>query len=264
MSVAFSYISRDFYNALNARDEAVFYEKIELFFGALLVAVPVAVYYRFLREKLSLYWREALTKKVLDDYYASRTFYQLEMLREIDNPDQRIAEDVRAFTRTSLDFFIVLITSIIDLCSFSLILYEIYPPLFLAIIAYAGVGSVITTNLGKSLVGLNYERLLREADLRFSLIRTRENAEAIAFYDGDATREKQGVLELLKNALDTQFGIVTAQRNLEVFTTSYRYLVQILPSLIIAPLYFAHKVELGTISQSYGTLSTSFYYYYYY
>ena len=148
-----------------------------------------------------------------------------------------------------------MITSVIDLCSFSLILYEIYPPLFLAIIAYAGIGSLITTNLGRSLVGLNYERLLREADLRFSLIRTRENAEAIAFYDGDATREKQGVLDLLKKALETQFGIVTTQRNLEVFTTSYRYLVQILPSLIIAPLYFAQKVELGTISQSYGMVS---------
>ena len=107
------------YNALNARNEAVFYEKIELFFGALLVAVPVAVYYRFLREKLSLYWREALTKKVLDDYYASRTFYQLEMLREIDNPDQRIAEDIRAFTRTSLDFFIGLSLT----CSLSLSLF---------------------------------------------------------------------------------------------------------------------------------------------
>lgn len=255
VSVVFSYVSRDFYNALNARDQGLFYEKIELYFAALLVAVPVAVSYRFLREKLSLYWREALTSKVLDDYYSSRTFYQIETLRDIDNPDQRIAEDVRAFTRTSLDFFITVITSVIDLLSFSAILFQIYPPLFLAIIAYSGVGSVVTTNLGRSLVGLNYERLLREADFRFSLIRTRENAEAIAFYDGNASEEKQNVWNLLKKALDTQLGIVTTQRNLEVFTTSYRYLVQILPSLIIAPLYFAQKVELGTISQSYGAFN---------
>jgi putative ATP-binding cassette transporter len=255
VSVVFSYVSRDFYNALNSRDQGMFYEKIELYFAALLVAVPVTVSYRFLREKLSLYWREALTGKVLDDYYSSRTFYQIETLRDIDNPDQRIAEDVRAFTRTSLDFFITVITSIIDLLSFSAILFQIYPPLFLAIIVYSGVGSVVTTNLGRSLVGLNYERLLREADFRFSLIRTRENAEAIAFYDGNASKEKQSVMDLLNRALETQLGIVTTQRNLEVFTTSYRYLVQILPSLIIAPLYFAQKVELGTISQSYGAFN---------
>lgn len=255
VSVAFSYISRDFYNALNTRNEAVFYEKIELFFAALLIAVPISVSYRFLREKLSLYWREALTAKVLDKYYAYRTFYQIETLREIDNPDQRISEDVRAFTRTSLDFFITLFTAVIDLFSFSAILYQIYPGLFAAIIAYAGVGSVVTTQLGRSLVGLNYEKLLREADFRFALIRTRENAEAIAFYDSDAKREQALIWTLFKDVLETQLGIVVAQRNLEVFTTSYRYLVQILPSLIVAPLYFAKKVELGTISQSYGAFN---------
>jgi vitamin B12/bleomycin/antimicrobial peptide transport system ATP-binding/permease protein len=255
VSVAFSYISRDFYNALNTRNEAVFYEKIELFFAALLIAVPISVSYRFLREKLSLYWREALTAKVLDKYYAYRTFYQIETLREIDNPDQRISEDVRAFTRTSLDFFITLFTAVIDLFSFSAILYQIYPGLFAAIIAYAGIGSVVTTQLGRSLVGLNYEKLLREADFRFALIRTRENAEAIAFYDSDAKREQALIWTLFKDVLETQLGIVVAQRNLEVFTTSYRYLVQILPSLIVAPLYFAKKVELGTISQSYGAFN---------
>lgn len=255
VSVAFSYISRDFYNALNARDEAVFYEKIELFFAALLIAVPISVSYRFLREKLSLYWREALTAKVLDKYYAYRTYYQIETLREIDNPDQRISEDVRAFTRTSLDFFITLFTAVIDLFSFSAILYQIYPGLFAAIIAYAGVGSIVTTQLGRSLVGLNYEKLLREADFRFALIRTRENAEAIAFYDSDAKREQALIWTLFKDVLENQLGIVVAQRNLEVFTTSYRYLVQILPSLIVAPLYFAKKVELGTISQSYGAFN---------
>ena len=74
-------------------------------------------------------------------------------------------------------------------------------------------------------VALNYEKLLREADFRFALIRTRENAEAIAFYDSDAKREQAGIWTLFKDVLETQLGIVTAQRNLEVFTTSYRYLI---------------------------------------
>jgi ABC-type uncharacterized transport system fused permease/ATPase subunit len=123
-----------------------------------------------------------LTARVLERYYSDRVFYQIETLREIDNPDQRISEDVRHFTKTSLDFFITLFTSIIDLFSFSAVLYQIYPGLFAAIIAYAGAGSLITTNLGRSLVGLNYERLLKEANFRFALIRTRENAEVVIPY----------------------------------------------------------------------------------
>lgn len=245
VSVAFSYISRDFYNALNVRNEELFYEKIELFFGALVIAVPISVFYRYTRERLSIYWREALTADVLDKYYSNRTYYILETVRDIDNPDQRISEDIRRFTSTSLDFFITLFTSVIDLFSFSAILFQIYPPLFIAIVAYAGVGSVITTKLGRSLVSLNYDRLQREADFRFSLLRTRENAEAIAFYDQRAAAERVNVWTLFKSALETQLGIAMAQRNLEYFTTSYRYIVQILPSLIVAPLYFANKVELG-------------------
>ena len=255
ISVAFSYISRDFYNALNARDEPLFYQKIELFFAALVIAIPVSVYYRFLREKLSLYWREALTGRILERYYSNRNYYVIECLREVDNPDQRITEDVRAFTRTSLDFFISIFTATIDLFSFSAILYQIFPGLFAAIIAYAGAGSIITTNLGKDLVAKNYLRLEREADFRFSLIRTRENAEAIAFYDPEAKLEQETLLDFFKRVLDNQMDIIKIQRNLEVFTTAYRYIPQILPSLIVAPLYFQHKIELGAISQSYGAFN---------
>ena len=145
-----------------------------------------------------------------------------------------------------------MLTSIIDLFSFSAILYQIYPGLFLAIIGYAGVGSVITTNLGRSLVQLNYEKLQREATFRFSLIRLRENSESVAFYDRDAKLEKTKLWSLFQDIVDTQIGIINVKRNIETFTVAYRYLVQILPSLIVAPLYFQKKVELGTISQSYG------------
>lgn len=255
VSVAFSYISRDFYNALNLRDEALFYEKIELFFAALIVAIPVTVLYRFTREKLSIVWREALTTRVLEKYYSNRTFYVIETLKNIDNPDQRIAEDIRHFTRTSLDFLITLLTAVIDLASFSAILYQIFPGLFLAIIAYAGVGSFITSTLGQALVSQNFNKLQREADFRFALVRNRENAEAIAFYDSDATIEREHLQSLLGEALSAQLGIVITQRNLETFTTAYRYLVQILPSLIVAPLYFRHQIELGSISQSYGAFN---------
>lgn len=106
-------------------------------------------------------------------------YYALEAEREIDNPDQRIAEDVRAFTRVSLEFLITIITSVIDLASFSVILYKIYPELFAAIIAYAGAGTAIAAALGAPLVGLNFDQLQKEADFRYSLIRVRENSESI-------------------------------------------------------------------------------------
>ena len=122
-----------------------------------------------------------------------------------------------------MDFFITLFTSVIDLFSFSAILFQIYPGLFAAIIAYAGVGSIVTTNLGRTLVQQNYERLLKEANFRFALIRTRENAEAIAFYDNDAKLERSNLWAIFEQVIENQLGIAKTQRNLEYFTTAYRW-----------------------------------------
>lgn len=255
VSVGFSYITRDFYNALNSHNEPAFYEKMQLFFLALLVAVPLSVTYSFTLDKLSLYWREALTKAMLSQYYAQQRFYVIETLREIDNPDQRITEDIRHFTKTSLGFFITLLTSAVDLVSFSFVLFQIFPNLFLGIILYAIFGTIVTTQLGQSLVALNYEKVVSEADFRFQLFRVRENAESIAFYDRDL-KEEQGLLtSTFQRALSTTLSIITLQRNIDTFTTSYRYIIQILPSLIIAPLYFQGKVELGVINQSYSAFN---------
>jgi len=112
-----------------------------------------------------------MTDRCLQLYSSNRVYYNLERGSEIDNPDQRITEDVRSFTAFSLTLFLTLLTSLIDLVSFSLILYSIQPQLFGAIIVYAVFGTVTTTALGKKLVGLNYSKLQKEADFRYSLVR---------------------------------------------------------------------------------------------
>ena len=182
-------------------------------------------------------------------------YYQIEMDPLVDNPDQRITEDVKAFTQVSLDFFINLMTSAIDLLSFSGILYSIYPELFYVIFAYAIFGSLSTIQLGKTLVGQNAQVLLREANLRYSLVRLRENAESIAFYGGEA-QEAREVRTRLQGAVAGRRAILGTQRNLEFFTTAYAYLIQILPVLVVSPLYFAGTIELGVITQSSGAFNS--------
>lgn len=110
--------------------------------------------------------------------------------KEVDNPDQRIAEDIRSFTEFSLSFFLTIVTSVIDLVAFSFILFSIMPNLFIAIFLFASIGTAATVLIGRKLIGLNYESLQREADFRFSLVRVRENAESIAFYAGETVEER--------------------------------------------------------------------------
>ena len=101
--------------------------------------------------------------------------------KEVDNPDQRIAEDIKSFTEFSLYFFLTLLTSVIDLVAFSFILFSIMPQLFIAIFLFASTGTFLTVCIGKVLIRLNYESLQKEADFRFSLVRVRENSECEYF-----------------------------------------------------------------------------------
>eukprot|EP00466_Bigelowiella_natans_P020674 jgi/Bigna1/41236/e_gw1.51.107.1 len=276
VSVVFSYVSRDFWSALNTRDVSGFSTVVSRFGLALIAGVPVSVFYRFQREKLALKWREWMTERVLSLYTANRAFYSISTNQQtaggegtalavtssspssayngLDNPDQRIAEDVRSFCTVSLAFFITVLTSLIDLVSFSAILWSIYPQLFVAIVAYASVGTVVTASIGKKLAALNFEQLQREADFRYALMRLRENAESIAFYGGEQQEQQQAV-QRLGRLTDNIAEVIRQQRNLEFFTTSYRYLIQILPGTIVAPLYFKGAVELGSVSQSYSAFN---------
>jgi len=121
-------------------------------------------------------------------------------------------------------------------------------------VAYATFGTVTTTYLGKDLVRLNYEQLTKEANLRFSLVRWRENAESIAFYGGEDLEGKV-VGERLQSVVGNTRELIVTQRNLEFFTNGYRFLIQLLPVTVVAPRYFAGAIELGVISQSVGAFN---------
>jgi ABC-type uncharacterized transport system fused permease/ATPase subunit len=219
-----------------------------------------------MRQRLAIAWRKWMTGRVLRLYFSNRVYYMLETrgvvadassaantneatTREVDNPDQRISEDIKSFTEFSLTFFLTIITSVIDLVCFSVILFTIMPQLFLAIVLFATVGTVLTVCIGKVLIGLNYEALRKEADFRFSLVRVRENSESIAFYAGENVEERE-TDRRFENVIDNMSLINVAQRNLDFVTTYYNYLTWILPIMVIAPQYFAGNVELGVISQA--------------
>lgn len=254
VSVAFSYLGKDFWNALSSRDAEAFYDVLKQYVPALLIGAPVATYYRFQRAQLAVSWREWMTDRTLQIYSSERLYYALERGKEIDNPDQRIAEDIQAFTGYSLTLFITIVTSIIDIVSFSFILYSIYPQLFGAIIIYSAFGTFTTTQIGKVLVKLNFQQLQREADFRYSLVRLRENAESIAFYAGEDLEERQ-MRDRFNKVVNNTRAVNVAERNLEFFTTGYRYIIQILPLAVVAPKYFAGNLQMGQISQSVGAFN---------
>jgi putative ATP-binding cassette transporter len=254
ISVLFSYLGKDFWNALSTKDVEGFTQILQKYVGALLVGAPVITAYRYQREQLSVHWREWMTVRTFQLYTQNRVYYSLERSTAIDNPDQRIAEDVDSFTSYSLTLLITILTSLIDLGSFSLILWNIYPQLYFALIGYAVFGTLVTTTIGSNLVGLNFSQLQREADLRYALVRLRDNSESIAFYAGEDI-EGRAVEQRVDKVMGNKRDLNAAKRNLEFFTNAYRYMVQIIPVAVVAPKYFAGDIGLGVISQSAGAFN---------
>ncbi|XP_057474728.1 ABC transporter D family member 2, chloroplastic-like isoform X1 [Actinidia eriantha] len=249
ISVGFNFLGRDFFNALANKDQEQFTKQLLYYLAAFAGGIPFFVLRDYAREILALRWRSWMTSYYLDRYLNNQTFYKIQSQSIIDNPDQRIVDDLSSFTGTALSFSLTLFNAVVDLVSFSNILYGIYPPLFGVLLVYSIGGTAISVFLGKGLVMLNFFQEKKEADFRFGLVRVRENAESIAFYGGEEN-EMQLLLQRFRSAFENLTQLLISSRNLEFFTSGYRYLIQVLPAAVVAPMYFSGKIEFGVINQS--------------
>jgi putative ATP-binding cassette transporter len=249
LNVVNSYVGRDFMTAIEHRDMAVFVRKAFLYIGVFAAMTAVAVLYRFTEERLGLLWRSWLTRRVVGRYLDNRTYLRLKESAEIDNADQRISEDVRAFTTTTLSFTLIVLNSTLAAFSFSGVLWTISPPLFVVAVGYAALGTLMSFFLGRPLVGLNYRQSDREADFRSALIHVGENAEPIALLRRE-DQLKPWLTRRIDATVENFRRITSVNRNLGFFTTGYNYLIQIIPALIVAPRFIRGEVEFGVITQS--------------
>ncbi|MGO7585325.1 ABC transporter ATP-binding protein/permease [Rhizobium ruizarguesonis] len=249
LNVANSYVGRNFMTAIANRQTPEFMRQAIFYIGVFAAFTIVAVVSRFIEERLALLWREFLTRRAVSLYLADRAYYHLDVSGQLTHPDQRIAEDMRVFTVTTLSFILMILNSSLTIIAFSGVLWSISPLLFAVAVVYAACGSYLTIALGRPLIKLNYDQLDKEASFRSGLIQVRENAEAIML----AHCEEQQNSRLLRRLDDAvaNFRKVTAiNRNVGFFTTGYNWLIQIIPALIIAPAYIRGNIDFGVITQS--------------
>ena len=173
--------------SLNTREEGIFWEFLWVYGIVVLFAVPIIAFYRFTRLKFGRYWREWLTDNFISRYFQNRCYYLLDSnsgISDIDNPDQRISEDIKYFTSVTLDFLIDTLYAILTVVSFSAILWSISKTLTLGLVIYVFIGTWIAILTGKRMIRIYYDQLRLEADFRYSMVHVRDNSESIAFYRG--------------------------------------------------------------------------------
>jgi vitamin B12/bleomycin/antimicrobial peptide transport system ATP-binding/permease protein len=271
LTVLFNRWNNVFYNALQERDQAVFTYQIG-YFGVLATFwVALRVYQLYLNQWLQIRWRQWMTARYLGGWLHDANHYRMQLLGDAaDNPDQRIADDTQRFVEQTLALGIGLLSAVVTLVSFIFILWGLSneAPLHLfgrdipipgylvwGALIYALLGTVLTHLIGWPLVELNFQQQRYEADFRFNLVRARENAEQIALLHGEPV-ERTRLLSRFGLVVQNWLSIMQRNKKLTAFTASYSQASVIFPYLLIAPAYFAEKVQLGGMMQTLSAFSS--------
>lgn len=254
-NVLFNEQSGEFTSALAAKDAGRFWHSILICVYVLIAAVPVYAFYYYVRNTLGIHWRRWLTRHYLDKYFSHHAFYKLNASASIDNPDQRISEDINTFANQSLYFLLLSLGALLQLIAFSGVLWSISRQLVLFLVFYAIAGTSISIFVfGRILIGLNFYQLKREADFRFSLIRVRENAESITFHRGEA-HESLHVRGRFDHLFANFNKLIRWQLNLNLFQYGYAFLTIMLPSAIVASRVLSGELEVGRAIQAAGAFA---------
>jgi len=244
----------DLISALSTRDSPRFWQTILVALGGIVIFGLLNSGYGYLREIIGIYWRRWLTHYLLNQYFSDRAFYDLtNSAKAIDNPDQRIAEDVANFCQQSVQLFVNCLESTFIVIAFSIILWSISPNLVIALVIYAVLAYAITIGFyGKKLTHLNFAQLKKEANFRFSLIRIRENAESIAFYNGIS--QESNKVKLIFSEVFNNFKrlILWSEVYLNIFKYQFAYLPWLIPTLILANQVLAGEIEVGKVTEAGG------------
>jgi putative ATP-binding cassette transporter len=261
--------NRLFYDALEKRDQPVFWVQLLRFTYLAFGYIIIAVYKFYLTQLLEMRWRAWMTSHYLQRWLSGQAFYRMELARfsnsgaTPDNPDQRIQEDLNLFTTYSISLSMGLLNALVTLASFVGILwglsgifsfgmggrsYEVAGFMVWAAIAYCIVGSVITHYIGRPQIALNFQQQRFEADFRHHMVRVREYSEAIALDKGEQV-ERQHLDRRFLSVLANYLRLIKAQKNLIWFTTFFGQAAVVFPFLVSAPRFFSGAIQLGELMQ---------------
>jgi vitamin B12/bleomycin/antimicrobial peptide transport system ATP-binding/permease protein len=258
IAVMLNWQTGEFSTALAEQDSDRYWKSTYLTIALIVIGFPTYGLYYYVRDRLTLHWRGWMTKEYTSKYFGDRRYYQLTYATSIDNPDQRMSDDINSFTSKSIYFLLIFIETFLQIIAFSGVLWYLSHTLVWTLVIYAVVGTLFTTLVfGRPLVALNFFQLKNEADFRYSLIRVRENAESIAFYRGE-DKERGYVHGRFGEVLSNSKRLINWQFFLNSFQSLYTSATYVIPAIILAPSVLKGEMEVGAVVQATGAFAKVF------
>ena len=261
IEVLFNRWNNDFYNTFQDKDQAEFFRQLGMFTLIAVIFIVTSVYRLYFQQMLQIEWRTWLTERFLAGWMKDQAHYRMTLLdRGTDNPDQRIAEDLRLFVDYTLSLTLGLLSAVVTLVTFVGILWSLSGALDVAgvsipgymvwvALVYAGIGTWLTHAIGRPLIGLDFNQQRYEADFRFALVRLRENSEGVALYRGEG-EELGRFRDRFTAVIGNWWSLMRKQKQLGWFTSFYGQVAIIFPYVVVSPRFFSGAMPLGGIFQT--------------
>ena len=261
LNILFSEWHKAMYDALQQMNESVFWIQMVVFSGIATVHVSNVLLTYYFTQRFTIQWRTWLNAQMLEKWLENQAYYKTQYVyNQLDNPDQRIQQDVQAYVSRSLGFATGVISSVVSIVAFTGILWTLSGDMPIAgitiphalvflVFIYVLISSVFAFKIGRPLINLNFANERLNANYRYSLIRLKEYAESIAFFRGEKM-EKNLLFKQFKQVIDNVWQIVYRTLKLAGFNLAVSQVSVVFPFIIQASRFFSQQIKLGDLMQT--------------
>lgn len=275
LDILFSEWYKAMYDALQKMDANVFWIQMAVFSVLAAVHIGNILLTYYLTQRFTIQWRTWLNEQMVEKWTQNQAYYKSQYVyNQLDNPDQRIQQDVQSFVSSSLSFATGVISSAVSIVAFTQILWNLSGPMTISgvtiphamvylVFIYVLVTSVIAFKIGRPLIHLNFANERLNANYRYSLIRVKEYAESIAFFRGEKM-EKSVLFKQFNQVIDNVWKMVYMTLKLSGFNVMMTQISVIFPFIIQAGRYFSNQIQLGDLiqtAQSFGRVQSALSYF---
>ncbi|MBE8998841.1 ABC transporter ATP-binding protein/permease [Nostoc sp. LEGE 12447] len=234
---------------LQEKDYSKFINIIYFYAAGLVLVTLLLGFSRFVRKQIALDWYKWLNNQILDKYLSNRAYYKINFKTDIDNPDQRLSQEIEPITSNALNFSATFLEKVLEMITFAIIIWSISQQIAIALIIYTIMGNFIAVYLNQELNSINQAEIESKADYNYCLTHVRNHAESIAFFRG----EKQEL-----NIIERRFSKLIAnikrkidwERNRDIFNRAYQVAIELFMLFILAPLYIKGEIDFGQVGQA--------------
>ncbi len=245
-----SFVGRYLVDALiQEKDYSQFIEILSVNIVGLVLVTFLVGFSKFVRKKIALDWYKWLNNQTLDKYLSNRAYYKINFRSDVDNPDQRLSQEIEPVTSSALNFSATFLEKVLEMATFLIIMWSISQQIALILVGYTIVGNLIAIYLNQKLNTINQDELVLKAEYNYALSHVRNHAESIAFFQGEK-QESNIIQRRFNNLIKNIESKISWERGTEIFSRGYQSVIQIFPFLVLAPLYIRDEIDFGQLGQA--------------